>query len=46
VLARQLKPKNAADAEFLNLDEGTMWLVEAAVAGASRVKVKMAQAVD
>lgn len=46
-LARQPKPTNAAEAEFLALGEGArMWLIEAASAGSSRVKVKMAEAVQ
>ena len=46
-LARQPKPTNTAEAEFLALGEGArMWLVEAAAAGTSRVKVKMANAVQ
>jgi len=45
-LARQPKPGNAAEAEFLALGDGArMWLIEAAAAGTSRVKVKMAEAV-
>lgn len=46
-LGRQPKASNAAEAEFLALGDGArMWLVEAAAAGTSRVKVKMAQAVQ
>jgi hypothetical protein len=46
-LARQPKPTNVAEAEFLELGDGArMWLIEAAAAGTSRVKVKMAQAVQ
>jgi transposase len=46
-LARQPKPTSAAEAEFLALGEGArLWLVEAASAGTSRVKVKMAEAVQ
>ena len=46
-LARQPKAANAAEAEFLELGDGArMWLVEAAAAGTSRVKVKMAEAVQ
>lgn len=46
-LARQPKATNAAEAEFLALGDGArLWLVEAASAGASRVKVKMAEAVQ
>ena len=45
-LGRQPKPASAAEAEFLALGEGTrLWLVEAASAGTSRIKTKMAQAV-
>jgi len=46
-LARQPKPTSAAEAEFLALGEGArVWLVEAASAGTSRVKVKMNEAVE
>jgi hypothetical protein len=46
-LARQPQPANAAEAEFLALGDGArMWLVEAAAAGTSRVKVKMGDAVQ
>jgi transposase len=46
-LGRQPRPTNAAEAEFLALGEGArLWLIEAASAGTSRVKVKMAEAVD
>ncbi|MCB0969391.1 MAG: IS21 family transposase, partial [Ilumatobacter sp.] len=46
-LARKPKPTSAAEAEFLALGEGArLWLVEAASAGTSRVKVKMAEAVQ
>jgi hypothetical protein len=46
-LARKPKATSAAEAEFLALGEGArMWLVEAASAGTSRVKVKMAEAVQ
>jgi Mu transposase, C-terminal domain len=45
-LNRQPKATNAAEAEFLALGDGArMWLIEAAAAGTSRVKVKMADAV-
>jgi len=45
-LARKPKPTNAAEAEFLAIGEGArMWLIEAAAAGTSRVRVKMAEAV-
>ena len=46
-LARKPRPSSAAEAEFLALGEGArLWLVEAASAGTSRVKVKMAEAVQ
>lgn len=46
-LNRKPKPTSAAEAEFLALGEGArLWLVEAASAGTSRVKVKMAEAVQ
>ena len=45
-LDRTPKPVNAAEADFLALGQGArMWLVEAAAAGTSRVRVKMAEAV-
>jgi hypothetical protein len=45
-LGRQPKATNDAEAAFLALGEGArLWLVEAASAGTSRVKVKMAEAV-
>ena len=45
-LARRPKPTSAAEAEFLALGEGArLWLIEAASAGTSRIKTKMAQAV-
>ena len=45
-LARRPKPTSAAETEFLAIGNGARtWLVEAAAAGTSRVKVKMAQAV-
>ena len=45
-LGRRPKPTSAAEAEFLAIGDGARtWLVEAAAAGTSRVKVKMAQAV-
>jgi hypothetical protein len=38
---------SAAETEFLALGEGArLWLIEAASAGTSRVKVKVAEAVD
>jgi transposase len=46
-LARQPKPTNPAETEFLSLGDGArLWLIEAAAAGTSRVKVKMAEAVQ
>ena len=46
-LARQPKATDTAEAEFLALGDGArMWLIEAAAAGTSRVKVKMAEAVQ
>jgi hypothetical protein len=45
-LARQPKATNPAETEFLTLGAGArLWLVEAASAGTSRIKVKMAEAV-
>lgn len=45
-LARQPRPVSAAEAEFLALGDGArIWLVEAAAAGTTRIKVKMAEAV-
>lgn len=45
-LNRQPRATNGAEAEFLALGEGArLWLTEAAASGASRVKVKMAEAV-
>lgn len=45
-LNRTPKPANTAETEFLALGEGArMWLVEAAAAGTSRVRVKMTEAV-
>ena len=45
-LARQPRATSAAEAEFLAIGQGAhTWLVEAAAAGTSRVKVKMAEAV-
>ena len=46
-LARQPKATNPAEEEFLALGEGArLWLIEAASAGTSRVKVKMREAVE
>jgi hypothetical protein len=43
---RTPKPCNTAEVEFLMLGDGAhMWLVEAAAAGTSRVKMKMGEAV-
>jgi hypothetical protein len=45
-LNRQPRATNGAEAEFLALGDGArMWLLEAASAGAARLKVKMADAV-
>ncbi|GAC1611224.1 MAG: hypothetical protein NVS3B26_22690 [Mycobacteriales bacterium] len=45
-LDRQPKAKNAAEAEFLALGVGArMWLTEAAAAGTTKMRVKMAEAV-
>lgn len=45
-LARRPRATSAAEAEFLAIGDGArIWLVEAAAAGTSRVKVKMAEAV-
>ena len=45
-LGRRPKPTSAAETEFLAIGDGARtWLVEAAAAGTSRVKVKMAEAV-
>jgi hypothetical protein len=44
-LDRAPKPKNAAEMEFLALGEGArLWLVEAAAAGTTKMRVKMTQA--
>jgi transposase len=44
-LGRKPRAKNSADAEFLALGEGAhMWLSEAAAAGSTKMRVKMAQA--
>ena len=46
-LQREPRPTNPAESAFLAIGDGArMWLVEAGVSGASRVKVKMADAVD
>jgi hypothetical protein len=45
-LARAPKPKTAADQEFLDLGDGArLWLTEAAAAGSTKMRVKMAAAV-
>ena len=45
-LDRQPKAKNAAEADFLTLGAGArMWLTEAAAAGTTKMRVKMAEAV-
>ena len=45
-LARRPRATSVAEAEFLAIGDGArIWLVEAAAAGTSRVKVKMAEAV-
>ena len=45
-LGRAPRPKNAADADFLALGDGArLWLTEAAAAGATKMRVKMADAV-
>lgn len=45
-LGRKPKARNAAEVEFLSIGEGARaWLIEAASAGTSRVKVKMGEAV-
>jgi len=46
-LGRTPKPRTAAEARFLAIGEGAgLWLAEAAAAGASRVRAKMARAVQ
>lgn len=46
-LERTPKPKTTAEAEFLALGEGArLWLSEAAAAGATKMRVKMAGAVE
>ena len=46
-LGRAPEPRTAAEAEFLAIGDGAgMWLAEAAAAGASRVRAKMAGAVQ
>jgi len=44
--ARTPRPRSASEAEFCQLGDGArLWLVEAAAAGTSRMRVKMAEAV-
>ena len=44
-LGRAPRARNAAESEFLDLGEGArLWLVEAAAAGAPRMRVKMSEA--
>lgn len=44
-LNREPKPKNAAEMEFLALGEGArLWLLEAAAAGSTKMRVKMTEA--
>jgi hypothetical protein len=46
-LARKPRPRTAAEAEFLAIGDGAaQWLTEAAATGASRVRAKMAEAVQ
>lgn len=46
-LNREPRPTNEAETAFLALGDGArVWLIEAGAAGASRVKVKMAEAVE
>jgi len=46
-LDRRPRARNAAEAEFLDLGEGArLWLVEAAAAGTTKMRVKMAQALS
>jgi hypothetical protein len=46
-LGRTPKPRTAAEAQFLAIGDGAgLWLAEAAAAGASRVRAKMATAVQ
>ena len=46
-LHREPKPTNTAETTFLAIGDGARtWLIEAGVSGATRVKVKMADAVD
>lgn len=44
-LDRRPRPRNAAESEFLDLGEGArLWLIEAAAAGTTKMRVKMAEA--
>lgn len=44
-LERRPRAKNAAESEFLDLGEGArLWLIEAAAAGTTKMRVKMSQA--
>ena len=46
-LGRTPRPKTGAEEQFLALGEGAaLWLTEAAAAGCSRIRAKMAEAVD
>ena len=46
-LGRVPKPRTSAEAQFLSIGSGAaLWLAEAAAAGASRVRAKMARAVQ
>ncbi|MDO5683803.1 MAG: IS21 family transposase [Propionibacteriaceae bacterium] len=46
-VGRTPKPKTTAEADFLALGEGArLWLVEAAASGTTKMRVKMAAAVD
>ena len=46
-LARQPRPKSAAETEFLALGDGAkLWLTEAAAAGTTKMRIKMAEAVS
>jgi hypothetical protein len=46
-LARTPRAKTGAEKQFLALGEGAgFWLIEAAAAGCSRIRAKMAEAVD
>lgn len=46
-LDRRPRAKNAAESEFLDLGEGArLWLIEAAAAGTTKMRVKMAEALS